>query len=325
MTQPVFFIGDVAVDEYYRLPSWPTAGTKLDVVPQGREFGGMIANAAVVYAGYGEPAHFLWSMNGSPTSRAMLDELADRGVRTDHVAFDETLADSKTIILLVDGEHSVLIPALGLDAIELSDEAVAGLADARWVYTAMGDLRALRHAGAGAAEVIGQLRAAGTRLALDLDVASLIDGDGDGELVGLADLLFVNHHGFERFCAGRPAADVVAGLLAGNTAYLVVTRASQGCQVFHANGSVDVPGLDVEAIDVTGAGDTFGASFLHALNRTDDLALAASFANAAAARAVTATGARAGVASDAQVLEFMRHHGVCTPAHEAVFSTAPTE
>ena len=58
-------------------------------------------------------------------------------MRTDHVAFDETLADSKTIILLVDGEHSVLIPALGLDAIELSDEAVAGLADARWVYTCL--------------------------------------------------------------------------------------------------------------------------------------------------------------------------------------------
>ena len=117
----------------------------------------------------------------------------------------------------------------------------------------------------------------------------------------------------------------MAGLLAGGAAYLVVTRASQGCQVFHANGSVAVPGLDVEAIDVTGAGDTFGASFLHALNRTDDLALAASFANAAAARAVTATGARAGVATDAQVLEFMRHHGVCTPAHEAVFAAAPTE
>ena len=323
MTQPVFFIGDVAVDEYYRLPTWPTAGTKLDVVPQGCEFGGMIANAAVVYAGFGERADFVWSMNSSPTSRAMLDELADRGVRTDHVVFDETLADSKNIILLVDGEHSVLTPAPGLDTIELSDEAVAALADARWVYTAMGDLRALRHAEAGAAEVIGRLRATGTRLAVDLDVASLIDGDE--ELVGLADLLFVNHHGFERLCAGRPAAEVVSGLLAGGAAYLVVTRASQGCQVFHANGSVAVPGLDVEAIDVTGAGDTFGASFLHALNRTDDLALAASFANAAAARAVTATGARAGVATDAQVLEFMRHHGVCTPAHEAVFAPAPTE
>ncbi len=75
-------------------------------------------------------------------------------------------------------------------------------------------------------------------------------------------------------------------------------------------GDVAIAGIEVDPVDVTGAGDTFGASFIHALNMTDDLVAAATFANAAAARAVTVTGARSGMASQAEILSFAPPHAL---------------
>ena len=72
----VIFLGDVALDEYFRTDRWPGSGEKVDIVPAGSLVGGMIANAAAVHAGYGAPTRFLWAMNES-----LLSRLAARGTR----------------------------------------------------------------------------------------------------------------------------------------------------------------------------------------------------------------------------------------------------
>ena len=69
-----------------------------------------------------------------------------------------------------------------------------------------------------------------------------------------------------------------------------------------------MPGIPVEVVDVTGAGDTFGSSFLHAVMHSDDMKLCAEFANFAAARAVTGLGARYGAASAAELRRFIKMH-----------------
>jgi sugar/nucleoside kinase (ribokinase family) len=281
----------------------------------------MIANAAAVYAGYGEPTRFLWAMNGSPLSRSLLEDLDGQGIDTSLVVLDARLADSRNIIVLADGEHTVLTPVLGLDTIQLTDLAFAALCDARYVYTAIGDLRSLRHGGRGARSVIDDVRAAGALLVLDIDVGAL--RPGDDVLVGAADILLANRLGFERLRGSRTEAEAVRALLAGAASTVVVTLGPGGCRVFSAAGTAAVPGLRVEPVDVTGAGDTFGASFIHALNTTDDPVAAATFANAAAARAVTLVGGRAGVAGDAVVRAFARQHGVLNLPNSPPRDAAP--
>lgn len=306
------FIGDVALDEFFRTSHWPTSpGTKIDLVPAGTHVGGMIANAAAVYAALGEDAWLLWSMNDSGLSEQLLDELNRSGVDTRLVTRNPALADSRNIIVLVDGEHTVMTPALGLETIPVDDAALSVLSRAQYVYTAIGDMRSLRHDAAGPDAVLTAVRSGGAKIVLDLDVANL--RDGDDQLIAGTDILIVNHRGFETYRAGRPADEVFAALLARGTAIVVVTLAGDGCRVVDAERDVMVPGIAVEAVDVTGAGDTFGAAFLHALNLTGDSVEAARFANAAAARAVTRVGARAGAVSHAEVLAFLASHGLEPP------------
>ena len=67
---------------------------------------------------------------------------------------------------------------------------------------------------------------------------------------------------------------------------------------------IHVPGYKVKAVDTTGAGDTFNASFLYGVSRGWTLRECAEFANAAAARAIGFMGARGGVATEAAVEQF---------------------
>lgn len=308
------FIGDVALDEFFRASQWPAApGTKIDLFPLTSTTGGMIANAAVVYAALGEDARFLWSMNDGSLTRSLLADLEENGVDTGLVTHDPALADSRNFIVLADGEHTVMTPALGLDQIWLDDAAMRALGSAQYVYTAIGDLRSLRHDGRGPAEVMAAVRAAGARIVLDLDVANV--RPGDDELISQTDVLLFNRRGFDRYCAQRPAEQVLDLLLTAGTSTIVVTLGAHGARVVDAGHRLEIPGIAAEVVDVTGAGDTFGAAFIHALNLTCDLRAAASFANAAAARAVTGLGARAGAASHAQVVAFAQQHGAQLDEH----------
>ncbi len=297
------FIGDVALDEFFTASQWPAAGTKIDLYPLSTETGGMIANAAAVYAGFGEDARFLWAMNDGPLSDRLLADLEVHAVDTSLVVRTPGLADSRNIIVLSEGEHTVMTPTLGLETIDLSAEALGVVQGARYVYTAIGDLRSLRHDGASAAAAI---RASGAKLVLDLDVANLRAGDHD--LIAQADIVLFNRVGFDRYSEARPTAAIDA--LLKTASIVVVTLGAQGCHVATEHERFNVAGIPVEVVDVTGAGDTFGAAFLHALNRNPDLHAAATFANAAAARAVTAVGARAGITQDAEVESVLRQYAL---------------
>ena len=111
-TKTAFFIGDVAMDEYYSAPYFPKIKEKILVQTLPAQMGGMIANAACVYAGYGAPVSFLTALNPGAVSKALCKGLNEAGIDTEFMVWDESLPDAKTIIILAEGEHTVFILSL---------------------------------------------------------------------------------------------------------------------------------------------------------------------------------------------------------------------
>jgi ribokinase len=66
------FFGDVALDSYYAAPHFPAAGDKIIVEALPAQFGGMVANAAAIYAHYGMPTSFMSQLNSGPLTRKLL-------------------------------------------------------------------------------------------------------------------------------------------------------------------------------------------------------------------------------------------------------------
>lgn len=84
---------------------------------------------------------------------------------------------------------------------------------------------------------------------------------------------------------------------------LFITEGSKGVRYFDGNEEILVPTYKVEAIDTTGAGDTFNAAFAVALAEGKALQDSIRFANRAASLSVTKFGAQGGMPTRDEVEE----------------------
>ena len=304
-----FFIGDVALDEYYSAPYFPKIKEKIVVRTLDSQIGGMVANAASIYAAYEQNPCFLAMLNSGPTTQRLCKELQNSGVDTSYVQYNDDLPDSKTIIILSekDHEHTVFIPTLGLQHFEIDRAVLEKLCGAKYIFTNIVEIKPLCCGPLKAIEILKQVRAGGATVVFDLDVADIEPEDEN--LLSEVDILFLNELGIQRLSGNETMEIALNRLFNYGVQMVVVTRAEMGAEVFTKEKHIKVEGHKVEVVDVTGAGDTFCSSFIFAWDKTRNIQIAAAFANGAAARAVTMMGARSGIASSDTILDFLVEKG----------------
>lgn len=305
MSKYTIFFGDVALDEYYRTDSWPELGGKAFIDQMEPQHGGMIANAACVYAALGGNAKFMTPLNRGNVSKILIEGLEQSGVAADYVIWDDSLADSKCIIFLTEDNNTVMIVNVGLTEIELSEEYFAALEGAEFIYSTLSDLLRLRYGELKGLEVISKIRESGVKVVCDLDTGYL-ENDYEENYREL-DYAIFNNIGFDRYRGERSEKTAIEDLLSYGISVIAITRGEDGCSIYTKDESYNIPSYKVDAIDVTGAGDTFSASLLYGLQHFS-VKEAAEFASATAAICVEGIGARAGAVSEKEVISFMENH-----------------
>ncbi len=284
------YIGDVALDEYYRADRWPGIADKENVTALKPVPGGMIANAACVRAVLGEKTLFWTCMNDGPVSRFLLDDLEARGIDTSLSVTDNSLPDSKTMIFLVGDEHTVLIPVLEIDHFDISDEMMEVMKDASYVYSTAGALRTLRYKGRSFTDFSKEIRAAGARIVVDFDVD--YERDNDDTRFESVDIGFFNRVGYDSVRQERSYEQQARKLHSLGMKLVVVTLAEEGSIIYQeGREEIRIPARKVDVVDVTGAGDTFCSSFCTVMDEMD-IQKAAEFASAAASICIGSLGAR---------------------------------
>jgi sugar/nucleoside kinase (ribokinase family) len=157
----------------------------------------------------------------------------------------------------------------------------------------LGDVFAIHiPATAASADWVARLRAAGAL------VVGGVGWDPTGEwspalLHELSSVdVFVPNHVEAMAYARAPDPETAARILAERVPLVVVTRGRHGAiAIDSAHGvTAEVPGIPVTAVDPTGAGDIFVATFMSALRHDWDLRTCLRFANLCAAYSVTGPG-----------------------------------
>lgn len=87
---------------------------------------------------------------------------------------------------------------------------------------------------------------------------------------------------------------------------LVITKGAKGVLLFEGEREVSIPALKVEAVDTTGAGDTFNGALALALSEGNDLKRACEFAVKASALSVTKLGAQSGMPNRDEVNRLLK-------------------
>ncbi len=294
-----FFIGDVALDEYYTADRWPGRADKGMVKELPAEAGGSIANAAVVHAGLGGETQFISLLNDSPLSQRLVADLKDNGVGVDHMLIDPAIPESRNFIFLVDGEHVVLTVEMGEQPMWLDPAALDALRQPGFLYTTLYRVRRL-HARTEQgvvkqAVLLADLRQHGRRAIFDLDVGGCTPQDMP-YLTGAAVVIF-NQVGF-RAAFGHDDITMIGDWMQAHAIdWVVRTLAADGAEARNGDTVLRVPGFPVEVVDVTGAGDTFGGTLTWCLSQGQTIEEALDFSVAAASRSVTIHGPRAGKAT----------------------------
>ena len=284
------YIGDVALDEYYRADRWPGIADKENVTALEPVPGGMIANAACVRAALNEKTLFWTCMNDGPVSKYLLDDLNRRGIDTSLSLTDRSLPDSKTMIFLVGDEHTVLIPILEVDRFEISEEMMEVMKNASYIYSTAGTLRTLRYHDRTFLDFSREIRAAGARVVVDFDVD--YERDNDDSRFESVDIGFFNRVGYDSVRQERSYKQQAAKLHSLGMKLVVVTLAEEGCIIYpEGEEEIRIPARKADVVDVTGAGDTFCSSFCTVMDEMG-IKKAAEFAAAAAKICIENMGAR---------------------------------
>lgn len=96
---------------------------------------------------------------------------------------------------------------------------------------------------------------------------------------------------------------------AGQGKLVVLKLGAEGCRIFHDGDHIDVPAYTVNEVDPTGAGDSFCAGFITALNDGKSLYDAGRYANAVGALSVLKKGPMEGAPTRDEVEAFMQSNG----------------
>ena len=104
---------------------------------------------------------------------------------------------------------------------------------------------------------------------------------------------------------GAPDDDTGCKQWAQQGKLVVLKNGEDGCRIFNGGEIMDVPSFSVTEVDPTGAGDTFCAAFVTALNDGLPLYEAGRFANAAGALSVLKKGPMEGAPTREEVLALL--------------------
>ena len=306
-------VSDVAVRTFSEMPA---RGLIAWVDYIGAHAGGDALNEAVVAARLGVRVRLIGKVGCDAFGDFLIRHVADEGVDVAGIVRSETDRTGACVVLVgEDGERSFLFQPGANDTLDDTDVDVSLFAGARCVSVASAFALATLE-GPRLARVLQEARRSGAMTFLDLvwdkrpDWRSLL-----AEVVPHVDYLVPSYDEAVKLADETDLTVIGRALCDMGARTTVVKCGDDGAYAFESAmvsdasyRGVRVPGFAVDAVDTTGAGDSFVGGLMVALARGDDLRDALRFACAVGALVVQHVGAHDGAPSMNEVTAFLKEH-----------------
>ncbi|MFD9812402.1 ribokinase [Streptomyces sp. NPDC059080] len=284
----VLVVGSANADLTVRVDRRPGAGETVLGTDLVESAGGKGANQAAAAARIGGRTALLARVGKDAYGDLLLAAQREAGTDVTSVVVDEAARTGTAMIIVgPDGDNSIVVSPGANAALTPRDVAAARqTVAAATVLSLQLEIPAetVRAAAVTAEEC-------GTRVVLN---PSPVPERLAPELLAAADPLVVNEHEARRLsgAADGTPRDWAHALHELGARSVVVTLGGDGALILDGAGLHEVPGVTVDAVDTTGAGDAFTGALATRLARGDTLPAAARFAVRVGAAAVTKPGAQ---------------------------------
>lgn len=265
----------------------------------------------------GARAHFAGAVGDDAFGRVVLDRLAQAGVARGLIRTVPGLPTGSAFVAYdADGSRDFVFNIAQSAAARLpaADEIAAGFAAAGvGCVHVSGSVLGDPSMRATVVAVCAATKARGARVSLDPNLRAELTGDPGYRaalegLLGIADYVLPSDADAEALWPGA-FDDWAPGLLARGARAVVLKRGADGAVGLDATGRHAVAGHAVPVVDPTGAGDSFCATLVTALEGGAPLGDALIRANAAGALAVQALGPMEGNSTPAEIDAFLGGRG----------------
>ncbi len=273
--------------------------------------GGCATTAAINLAKLGRKPAIAGKIGDDGFGRFLANELQHAGVDTEALVMDPAASTSASLVIVTpDGERS-FIHSLGANG-EFCEKDIRYdvVARSKIVFVA-GTMLMPAFDGADCALFLQKCKEMGKITALD----TAWDAQGRWMRVLEPCMPYIDYFlpSYEeaRMLSGKDDPDEMADVFLSLGPHTVVIKlGSDGCLIRTKDGQrYKIPTFDrIQAVDTTGAGDSFCAGFLTGLSHGWDLHTCGRFANAVGTHCVMAVGASTGIRSEAEILRFMEEY-----------------
>ena len=285
--------GESSVDFVHVVPELPQHGvSKLQIASHYTASGGQVATAMAGCAALGLKAAYLGPVGNDANGKRIRDELRAHGVDLSRLIVRQ--APNRFAVILVSQETGDRVVLWERDRrLDLPpDEISAGLLPrARIVHVDATD--------EPASIVVARLaRAAGSTVTCDIDTVTT----RTGELLSHVTIPILAEHVPQALTGSPGIESALRQLRLRHEGLLIVTLGAQGAAALDGDRYLQIPAVEVETTDTTGAGDIFRSGFIYAHLQGWSTERALRFANAAAAVSCSRQGALAGAPALSEVL-----------------------
>ncbi len=300
----VLVLGSSNTDMTVRLPQLPSAGETVLGGSFQSGAGGKGANQAVAAARAGGEVVFVTGVGADALGRAALESYFREGIDVTFARVHAEAASGVALIFVEKGGENMIAVAPGANAL-VSVNDVDSLPDRLFSPDALLLLGGLEVPMIPLQRAAERARRAGMKIVLN--PAPFDPALRDSDLLQMVDVVTPNRIELWHW-TGIETVTVEGVLKAAEALHamarsvgVVVTLGAAGCLVLNEQQEVIIPAHRVEAVDTVGAGDAFNGALAVALAEGRPLDVAAAWATAAAALAVTKPGAQTALPSRAEI------------------------
>lgn len=306
-TARVAVVGSINRDIAIRVLQLPRPGETTLAISATESGGGKGANQAVAAARAGAASTTLIGAIGDdPAGQELQHAFREEGIETLLEVVEGEATGQAFVSVSEDGENSIIVvPGANTQFRRLTPQAAEAVAEASVILCQLETPAELLFD-------VAKARSAQSLLILNAAPALPLR-----ETVwDLVDLLIVNEHEAAGYAGTSGDLDTIVPRLLAKVPMVVITLGNEGCAYFDTNGDhIRVPAHAVDAVDSTGAGDTFCGVFAARLALGEPIEEAMKAAGAASAIAVTRPGAQSAIPTFTEVGNFLRSDAAPVGTH----------
>lgn len=295
-------LGEVVVDWVVELPDYPSSDGKIDALSESYFPGGVTANFLVAISRLGGSCGFIGAVGEDYYGDYLINDFKNENIDTSGTLRIQDKITPINFIMVIKGEKSIIqSPHMQTTKIEAENLEESYISRAKVLHTTIIHQDITEKA-------IEIAKNFNVKVSIDLEAQIAQRGWQVLKNILLStDILIPNKNGAKIITNTNSPQKAAEILVKKGIPIVIITLGEEGVLITTKKSKIKIPAYQVDnVIDTTGAGDTFNGAFSYGywINGWD-IEKACRYANAAAALKIQKLGARTGMPSQSELLNFL--------------------